>query len=194
MGEVHFQRSQLIDVQVVAGYSGSTLTIPDQPMLRNKRVTRIEAYIDQDMPLSLVTGNALNTLASLLNTGLILYCADPENEQDTGEYVYKMPLVDLRNIQDPNWDNYAPAVLRFDDLSVQWEKTQLVFAASPAGIQPTLFSFVLNVYYTSRKERLWKSLHKKLSGISDGTIADAVMQKIHYLDQMLKKILEGKKE
>jgi len=185
-----FQRYTLIDIQIEAGFGGSSINIQDQPMLRNMRVTGIESYIVTDMPRSFITGNPVATLAQVLATSLNLYMGDPENESDTGEFVYRIPLIDLHNIQFNNTTNFVQRVLEFDEDKVQWEKCQLIF--SQPLVPGATFSFTLGVYYTSRKDRLFKGLQKRLSGIGDGAVADVIMAKLMQLENWMKQLTSGK--
>jgi len=183
MASIKFERYQLVDIEIGASFSGNSITLPDQPMLRNMRITGIEAYSIVDFPISFITGNALPTTAQMALIALDLYTHDPNNEHDMGEFVYKLPLVTIHNMQTTQ---YVQRVLRFDDLMVAWEKCQLIFAQPLTP--PTRFSVCLGVFYTSRKDRIFASLHKKLSGVSDENVANVIMAKLMQLENWMRSL------
>ncbi len=191
------ERSQLIDVQVPQSFNGSTLNIPDQPMLRDKRVVGLEVYINTDMPFSLITSNPVANYSDMLNTGFIGYTKDPQNELDSGEYLYLIPLVALHNIVGFGNGGQTPVAYtnrqyRFDDLSLQWDKCQLKFA-DPSLVSQKPFSYILNVIYTSRRNRL-QNLAAKVSGLSDLDWGHMVAAKMMQLEAMLQKLLGKRQE
>lgn len=176
------ERSQLIDIAIGVGFAGNNVPVPDQPMLRNKRITGMEVYSQQDMPFSPITGNAVANINTIKQTSFTAYCGDPNNELDTGEYIYRFPLVGLHN-QQTGGDSFVQRVIHFDDLTFQFEKCELVFTTPITPIVAT--SFVINVFYNSRKSRLSNLLGKKLGGISDGSLAEMLMAKIMAMEQKI---------
>jgi hypothetical protein len=177
------QRYQLIEITIPANFGGNTLPIPDQPMLRDKRVQKIELYLDISAKLSPLTGNNTIDLGIATYSALTIYSADPVSEHDTGEYWYRMPLLALNNsVTDQTSVNTS--IQRdnlLDDLSIQWDKCYLTFQGAPVG-QNVPYAILLGVYYTSRRERLFNALSKKLSGISEGSFADMLIGKLMMLE------------
>jgi hypothetical protein len=145
-GIVKVERSQLIDIAINAGFAGNNIPIPDQPMLRNKRVTGLEVLTAVDCPISPITGNAVATAAQVALTSFTAYCGDPNNEKDTGEYIYRMPLVSLHYQQSNalTLANFVQRTIHFDDLTFQFEKSELVFAQPLSPGVAT--SFLINVF------------------------------------------------
>ena len=188
LGNVKAQRYQLIDVQVSATFVGNTINIPDQPMLRNKRVQGIEVFFYNDMPVSPITGNQVSSGAQCSQTSITLYTADPVSENDTGEYFYRLPFIALHNVVNSSTDPYQNRVFHVDDISIQWEKCSLNFTGTFG--QTTPISFLIGVYYTSRKERMINILSKKISGLNDGSFADMLMTKIMQLEDTVKNLMQ----
>jgi len=185
-----FERFQLVDIQVPANFAGTSLPIPDQPMLRDKRITGIQVHWSFSAPRSFITGNPTAQMSDLMNGALTLYTGDPQNEKDTGEYVYRLPLMTMQHFaQGPNVI-YTNPILEFDELKVQWEKCEIVFGQAPAPV--ATFSYLLAVYYTSRMGRAAKILHKALGGIGDGTFADMLVAKMMQLEDSIKRLTNGK--
>lgn len=182
------ERSQLVDIIIDSNFSGNSIPVPDQPMLRDKRILGIEFYTVNDMPISPITGNPLPSGGVISLTSFTGYTGDPQDEKDTGEYVYRIPLISLHNSQN-GVDTFVQRVLRFDDLNLQWEKSQLVFSAiyTPG----TTTSFVCNVIYTSRKQRHIKMLGKAIHGLTDGTLVELLMSKLMMLENKLKELMSG---
>ena len=183
---IRAQRFQLIDISIPAGFAGSNINIPDQPMLRNVRIQAIEVYTQEDFPLSPVTGNNIADVTQCKYTSVTLYTADPVSENDTGEYFYRIPFLTMHNLVNADTTPYTNRALLLDDISVQWEKCSLNFTQP---IDPNAnTSYLIGVYYTTRKERTLHLLSKKLSGIGEGAFTDMLMTKIMQLEQSLQNI------
>ena len=191
MSYLKTQRYQLIDVTLPAGFAGNTINIPDQPMLRHKRVQAIEIFLAQDFPLSPITGNAVTTLTQAQAASITLYTADPIAENDTGEYVYRLPLLRLHNIVNSSADPYQNIPYYLDDVALQWEKCSLTFQNLVAAIVPT--SILIGVYYTSMKERNMRLTGKKISGVDDGSILEILMAKIMSLEKRIADMFKNNK-
>jgi|ERR1700733_1485098 len=187
------ERSQMIDIVIDVGYASNTINIPDQPMLRDKRIISMTTYVLSDFPNSPISGNPLPTRIQLSNAFFIGYTGDPQNEKDTGEYIYQMPLVRLHTMQNQSNDPFERNVTFFDDLNFQWDKCQLYFPQQPnPGAK---FSYVIEVMYTSRKGRIAKLLGKKLSGVgdNDGSFMDMLIMKLMSMEKKIEALLQGKK-
>jgi hypothetical protein len=186
------ERSQLVDISIQIGYTANTINIPDQPMLRNKRIMGMKVYIQGDFPVSPITGNATPTLGQLQNAFFIAYTADPqkEAETDTGEYIYKMPMIGLHNTDTDGGTPFQYDMMRFDELKFEWEKCQLYFPTPLAN--DTAFSYVIEVFYTSRVARTHKLLGKKMNGITDGSLVDMLITKIMEMEAKLKMLMSKK--
>jgi hypothetical protein len=192
--QVKFERYQLIDVAVIFPTGGSSLNIQDQPMLRFMRITRLETYTVNDFPISPITGNRVMNLTEMQNTFLQVYTGDPQNEKDTGEFVFQIPFTSLHYTQNSANDPFTRPPLRFDDLLVQWEKTELIFAQIPSTISQSTYSTLIGVYYTSRASRVTMMLHKKLSGIGDGSFADMLATKMMQFEDFMRDIKDKMKQ
>ena len=181
------QRSQLIDIGVPAGYTGTTINIQDQPMLRDKRITGIEVYTVNDMPVSPISGNAVAGINIYNRAFLNAYTGDPISENDTGEFLYRYPLVSLHNQQNSTLDGFVNRVTMFDYLILQWEKCSITFA-SPITFGAAT-SFMLNVYYTSGKRG---QAGGKVSGI-DMERAEQLARKIMSIEDKIERFIKGSK-
>jgi len=155
-------------------------------MLRNKRIQALEVFLSGDIDKSPITGNAASDQTQASIAALTLYTADPVSENDTGEYFYKVPYLALHNVVNSNLDAYQNRVFLVDDISLQWEKCQITFTQPP--VPQVAYDYVIGVYYTSRKERLFNLMSKKLSGMSEGTLSDMLMTKIMQLENKLQEI------
>ena len=91
----------------------------------------------------------MSTLVSSSAT-LTLYQEDPENETDTGQFTYYLPLQRLHYINNGT-DLYSYNAVIFADLKLQWEKCIINF---PKGIDTSggALCIVLNAHYSSAKD------------------------------------------
>ena len=158
-------------------------------MLRDMRITGLEVYFYEDGQISPITGNGVMLTVNGQNCYLNLYMGDPENEKDKGEFVYRMPLVALHNMQSAS-GNFTTEIFDYEDLLVQWEKCSITFSVQPNSGQPQ--AILINVFYTSRKHRTSKLLQKKISGLEDGSLADVLMVRMMELERKIANLLGRK--
>lgn len=178
------ERFQMIDIPVQANYSSNTLNIPDQPMLRHKRITSMEVWTVNDFPNSPVSGNPTPSTVQLQTTSFIGYTGDPVSETDTGEYVYRIPFVTMHYSQNAALEPFVHQRIYFDDLTFYWDKCQLYF---PRAINTGggLFSFVIGVWYTSRETRVRRMLNKAISGVSEESLIAMLLKKLMTLEERI---------
>jgi hypothetical protein len=187
------ERSQLVDLIIPVSANFASIKFPDQPMLRNKRITGIEVFTVDDIAVSPISSTPLMAMAAMRNMFLTAYMGDPQNEQDTGEYLYRIPLISLHQSQNPGVTNiFAQRVLEFDELNFQFEKCE-VDNSIPFPV-PTPLCILFNIFYDSKKARPHKGAHGKVSGIEDEDLTKFLMAKIMMLEEGVKKLLGGGKK
>jgi hypothetical protein len=184
------QRSQLIDIVIPVGTTSNTVNIPDQPMLRDgKRITRMQWFQQSDFPVSPISGNPLPNSAQFNGAFFTGYVHDPEKESDTGEFFYRRPLTAMHFMSNTQV-SYQLFPDDLDELVFEWEKCQLYFPL--ALTVDDKFSFVCEVFYTSRPTRM-NTFKRKISGLGDGTFIDLLIGKIMALEEQVKRLMSGKK-
>jgi len=132
-------KEQLIEVVVpgiaVTGQTGTQFNFPDLPQLRYIFLRGLKVYSFNALPTA-PSGNGNITLANFKQAFLTLYIADPDNLASQGEYIYRIPLIELNDTV----DNAAPLapykweVERFIGQSVVWPKCYITFAVAPANL------------------------------------------------------------
>lgn len=191
MSHIRAQRIQLIEITIPQNSTALIYNIPDQPMLRNKRIDAIQVLCSDDIANSPITGNAVLPYTEFVTCSpyMSMYSADPVNEADTGEYIYRVPMVSLRTttgvqLRSP-WQTQH---VTFDDLFIMWDKSQIGFTTAP-NVSGGAKAILLLVFYTSRTQRVTNLLGKKLSGITDGDLAHFLSAKLMQLEQQLQALM-----
>ena len=184
------QRSQLVEITLPANFSGNSINVPDQPMLRNMRVTSIEFYTLGDLGVSPITGNTLATGAQMKLCSFNGYTADPVAENDMGEFLYRWPLLSMHHMQNSSGDTFVQRVNDLDDLKIQWDKCSISVSAGWTTVS-TPVALLCNVFYTSQNHRHPNILAKSMKGVGDGSLVDLMIQKIMMLEDSVKRMLSN---
>lgn len=183
-----------MEVTIPTSFSGGSINVPDQPMLRNKRITALEIYTHGDIQYSPLTGNPVANNIECSQMFFNGYTADPVAENDMGEYLYRLPLLALHSLQNSSGDTFVQRVNSFDELFIQWDKCSISLQGFAAVGNPIAVLF--NVYYTSEQRKMGKHMHPHKSGIRgvDGGIMDIMAQKIMSLENALRDLLAKKQQ
>ena len=137
-------KSQLIELIFPAGSTATKLQFNDQPYLRNKQITGIEAFNANDVSNS-PTGNTVITATNLKQAYLTLYLNDPGNPQNVGEWIQNVPLTIMHRVQNSQNDAFVRKAYDLVGQVIYWEKCFLTFS-QPLGNNANV-SFLFNVYF-----------------------------------------------
>jgi hypothetical protein len=137
-------KSQLIELIFPANSTATKFQFQDQPYLRNKQITGIEFFNDNDMDAS-PTGNAIATNGQMQKTYLTLYLNDPGNPQNVGEWIQNVPASILHRVQNNSNDPFVRKAYDLVGQVIYWEKCFLTFS-SPLGNAANV-SFLFNIYF-----------------------------------------------
>lgn len=137
-------KSQLIELIFPAGSTATKLQFNDQPYLRNKQITGIEAFNANDVSNS-PTGNTVITATNLKQAYLTLYLNDPGNPQNVGEWIQNVPLTIMHRVQNTSNDPFVRKAYDLVGQVIYWEKCFLTFSG-PLGNVANI-SFLFNVYF-----------------------------------------------
>lgn len=156
------KRYELVELVIPANSSGTKFPYPDIPQLRDDTtqdivIMGLETFSVDSMPLS-PNGNAVATMAFLLNSFLILYVEGEESFR-------QVPLVRLQ----PNWQSLATGLLQgaqetmaVENLRVDWNKSYIQAAAPFGGGANAQFSIMLGVWYKKLRSGEWEELRKNI--------------------------------
>lgn len=156
MNYLHTIKTQLVELQIPAGATGTRFYFNDQPFLRSKSIVSLEVYNSTDVPAS-PTNVALATSDQLIAGFLTMYGNDPEtppvnptsglqvNNQVVaqGEWIQNFPLTSLHRVAGAN--PYVFMKETFIPRIWVWEKSYVTFPVSPDP--ETAISILFNVGY-----------------------------------------------
>lgn len=137
-------KSQLIELIFPANSTATKFQFNDQPYLRNKQITGIEAFNANDVSGS-PSGNTVITAAQLQSSYITLYLNDPGNPQNVGEWIQNVPLSILHRVQNASNDPFVRKAYDLVGQVIYWEKCFLTFS-QPLGNNANI-SFLFNVYF-----------------------------------------------
>ena len=138
-------KSQLIELVNPAGSTATKLQFQDQPYLRNKQITGIEVFNDNDMDAS-PANKAIVTNAQLQKAYLTLYLNDPGSPANVGEWIQNVPLTILHRVQNASNDPFVRKPYDLVGQVIYWEKCYLTFSSSLGNLVADA-SFLFNVYF-----------------------------------------------
>jgi len=135
------QYYDMISVPVLAGSTQTVIPFPDQPLLRNKKISSITNFTQADLPYDINGVPVLNTT----NAYLVLYYEGYEN-------VHKIPLLELRTISSGNTGGAIRGVNFngtevFKDLVITWTKCYVEVPVAVAPGANTVFLFGVQYKY-----------------------------------------------
>lgn len=135
------------------GQSQTQWSFPDLPYLRPQMafIQAIEWYALAAVTNSPVSGTANVSLAIAQKTSITIYGSIP-NVKQGNQIVQQMPIVRLNNIQDATPSPFAQQIMKFNDLQIDWTKTQLNIASAPNNTTDMAFCF--GVYFNFANESL----------------------------------------
>jgi hypothetical protein len=141
-------RFDLLEINIPANSTANKFPIPDQPQLRSDAdqctiIQAIETYCIFDVPLS-PNAVALPTDVQLQQTYLTLYILGEES-------IYRIPLINLRNVASVVNTGGAPIPFKFEmqkfkNKEVDWTKSYFSTPVNYGAVFAT-FSFLLGVHY-----------------------------------------------
>ena len=137
-------KSQLVEIIQPGGSTATRLQLPDQPYLRNKRITGIEIVTVADMSVS-PTGKTPISGTDLKKSFLTLYLNDPGKPEDVGEWIQSVPGALLHRVQNSSNDPFVRQMYELDSQVVYWEKCYFTFGSALGNVADV--SFLINVYF-----------------------------------------------
>ena len=136
------QNYDLVELVVNQSSSATKFFFPDQPNLRFVSLLNLVCYTPNVVTTSVLSGNALLSVANLQKTYLTLYYNDKEA-------VSKIPILELNRIasNSSSADPYAFAITPFAGQQIIWSKSYIQTPTAYSGISSANFSVLLGVYY-----------------------------------------------
>ena len=136
------QNYDLVELVVNQSSSATKFFFPDQPNLRFVSLLNLVCYTPNVVTTSVLSGNALLSIANLQKTYLTLYYNDKEA-------VSKQPILELNRIasNSSSADPYAFAITPFAGQQIIWSKSYIQTPTAYTGISSANFSVLLGVYY-----------------------------------------------
>ena len=136
------QNYDLVELVVAQSSTATKFFFPDQPNLRFVSLLNLVCYTPNVVTTSVLSGNALLSVANLQKTYLTLYYNDKEA-------VSKIPILELNRIasNSSSADPYAFAITPFAGQQIIWSKSYIQTPSAYSGISSASFSVLLGVYY-----------------------------------------------
>ena len=136
------QNYDLVELVVNQSSSATKFFFPDQPNLRFVSLLNLVCYTPNVVTTSVLSGNALLSVANLQKTYLTLYYNDKEA-------VSKIPILELNRIasNSSSADPYAFAITPFAGQQIIWSKSYIQTPTACSSISSANFSVCLGVYY-----------------------------------------------
>ena len=136
------QNYDLVELVVNQSSTATKFFFPDQPNLRFVSLLNLVCYTPNVVTTSVLSGNALLSVANLQKTYLTLYYNDKES-------VSKQPILELNRIasNSSSADPYAFAITPFAGQQIIWSKSYIQTPTAYTGISSANFSVLLGVYY-----------------------------------------------
>lgn len=136
------QQYEFIEVVIPQSSTATRFYFPDQPQLRFVSLLNLVCYTPGVVSASILSGNALLTLANLQKTYLVLYYNDKES-------VNRIPILELNRVatNSATGEPYSFAITPFAGQQIQWSKSYIQTPSAYSGISSANFSVCLGVYY-----------------------------------------------
>lgn len=136
------QQYEFIEVVIPQSSTATRFYFPDQPQLRFVSLLNLVCYTPGVVSASILSGNALLTLANLQKTYLVLYYNDKES-------VNRIPILELNRVatNSATGEPYSFAITPFAGQQIQWSKSYIQTPSAYSGISSANFSVCMGVYY-----------------------------------------------
>jgi hypothetical protein len=136
------QQYEFIEVVIPQSSTATRFYFPDQPQLRFVSLLNLVCYTPGVVSASILSGNALLTLANLQKTYLVLYYNDKES-------VNRIPILELNRVatNSATGEPYSFAITPFAGQQIQWSKSYIQTPSAYSAISSANFSVCLGVYY-----------------------------------------------
>lgn len=131
---------------VAGGQTGTQFNFPDQPQLRYTALLGLRVYPIGAVPTG-PSGTANISANNFKQCFLTLFIADPQNQSNQGEYIYRIPVVKFNDIVDGT-DGYCYNVYPFVGQAIIYPQSYVTFAVGPANITNTSVIVEVNYYGT----------------------------------------------
>jgi len=135
------QNYEFLEIVIPQSSTGTKFFAPDQPQLRFTSLLNLVCYTTDTISNSILSGNALLSIANLQKTFLVLYYNDKES-------VSKIPVLELNRVA----SNAATAAFSYDitpfaGQQIIWSKSYIQTPTAYASISAANFSVCFGVYY-----------------------------------------------
>jgi len=136
------QQYEFIEVVIPQSSTATRFYFPDQPQLRFVSLLNLVCYTPGVVSASVLSGNALLSLANLQKTYLVLYYNDKES-------VNRIPILELNRVatNSATGEPYSFAITPFAGQQIQWSKSYIQTPSAYSGITSANFSVCMGVYY-----------------------------------------------
>lgn len=134
---VRIERFEMTEVSVPTGSTLTKFYWPDQPQLRNAKITAIQVYTAGSMTATPLTGSTPVTTADLKKSSLVLYDGDLQ-------IVYNLPVLSLNNIVNSATDPYTFELPAFNGMTISWVKS---YVSLPTALATTGVAYTFGIYY-----------------------------------------------
>jgi len=136
------QQYEFIEVVIPQSSTATRFAFPDQPQLRFVSLLNLVCYTPGVVSASVLSGNALLSLANLQKTYLVLYYNDKES-------VNRIPILELNRVatNSATGEPYSFAITPFAGQQIQWSKSYIQTPSAYSGISSANFSVCMGVYY-----------------------------------------------
>lgn len=135
------QNYEFIEVIIPQSSTGTRFYFADQPQLRFVSLLNLTCYTTDTISNSVLSGNALLSIANLQKTFLVLYYNDKES-------VNRIPVLELNHVA----SNAATAAFNYDitpfaGQQIIWSKSFIQTPTAYGSISAANFSACFGVYY-----------------------------------------------
>jgi hypothetical protein len=141
-------KSQLVELKIFGisgGNTGTTFQFQDQPYLRDKKITGLESFIVNEVPVS-TTGATVVSESEYEKGFLTLYCTDPNNSNSLGEWIQNVPMTVLHRVQNGAGTlSYVLIPYMLSGQIIIWDKSYIRLTSALGNT--TDRSFLFNVYF-----------------------------------------------
>lgn len=135
------QNYEFIEVLIPQSSTGTRFYFPDQPQLRFVSLLNLVCYTEDTVTNSVLSGNALLSIANLKTTYLVLYYNDKES-------VNRIPVLELnRVVSNAATAAYSYDITPFAGQQIIWSKSYIQTPTAFTNIGSANFSACFGVYY-----------------------------------------------
>lgn len=140
-------KSQLVELKIFGisgGNTGTNFQFQDQPYLRGKKITGLESFQVDEVPVS-PTGAAIVSESEYIKGYLTLYTNDIKDPKSVGEWIQNVPLVVLHRVQNATPTAFVRIPYVLAGQTIIWDKSYIRLTSALGNTVDK--SFIFNVYF-----------------------------------------------